>query len=360
MKGMVLLSCCYHLVSEQEDLSTKTQIRLAKEDAPDLKSGQIANNSIADFPMSNYVSSSGIVLGRGGRLLACYGTFFSLPSFIPLLPLPFLPLKKAMQNRRGTFFYVKLHFLPWPPSWPYCVFLLSPSHPSSPSPSPSPSPALSLSLSSPPLPLPHFSFVVAPDKWPTTPAQFHRQEATHGYRAAFQVLLLKHYQLFSFSPSLSSLFSSSSFPLPLLLPPLNLLPLCFFSFPPFPFFLSLFFSLSKKKQEFCENNDTAVGHIGETSSKTFSSYAKHCITSKLKQPLLDILTEEYLFLFLFFVVLFKKIKKRHGEFWKVGKGTDDVMFFYKIPDIWRLFGQNMNPHYKHYQSFGVCVLFLGQ
>lgn len=62
VKGLVLLSCCYHLAYEAEDLK-RTQSN--------------AEEVVPDFPMSNYVRKSGIKLGSGARLLACYGRIFA-------------------------------------------------------------------------------------------------------------------------------------------------------------------------------------------------------------------------------------------------------------------------------------------
>ena len=115
MQGMVLLSCCYHLVNEEEDKVTKAkqehrgevkrnqqekaneqkqgrhqerpekneqqveeekQERGEEEDIEGAEERQKEKEEVTvAFPMSAFVASSGIVLGSGARLLACYGMF---------------------------------------------------------------------------------------------------------------------------------------------------------------------------------------------------------------------------------------------------------------------------------------------
>jgi hypothetical protein len=92
MRGMVLLSCCYHLVNELEDLSNQQKRdkqnveELNNEESRQQEEGQqkrekreenkqIEDKQQVDFPMSQFVHSFGIVLGQGARLLACYGNF---------------------------------------------------------------------------------------------------------------------------------------------------------------------------------------------------------------------------------------------------------------------------------------------
>lgn len=95
IKGVFLLSCCYHLVQEKEDLLRKRnkaekaiegsdkKEKEEVEDGKEVENGKDEEEEVEkegeeeriDFPMSKFVANSGICLGRSARLLGCYGIF---------------------------------------------------------------------------------------------------------------------------------------------------------------------------------------------------------------------------------------------------------------------------------------------